>query len=226
MLIKWGALVVDGRGKIGGQVASKNRTGAYMRNKVTPVNAQTSFQMAARQELGSLSSAWSELTQSQRDAWNGAVENYQKTNIFGDQVKPTGKNLFTGLNRNLKNVDEAQIDVPSSPVEFPVIEFNELTVSTSAVTADISPEVIPAGFTPLWFATAPQSPGKSFVKSEYRMIGTTEAPDGPEGWDLTSIYTARFGNPVAGQKVFVKMVLVSTGSGQKGVPVEANAIVS
>ena len=30
MKMKWGALVVDGRGKIGGQVASKNRAGAYL----------------------------------------------------------------------------------------------------------------------------------------------------------------------------------------------------
>jgi len=28
MKIKWGALVTDGRGKIGGQVASKNRSSA------------------------------------------------------------------------------------------------------------------------------------------------------------------------------------------------------
>ena len=39
--MKFGALVVDGRNKIGGQVASKNRAGAYLRNKVTPSKKRT-----------------------------------------------------------------------------------------------------------------------------------------------------------------------------------------
>ena len=58
MKIKWGALMVDGRGKIGGQVASKNRAGAYMRNKVTPVNQQTSYQLTVRNRLSYYSQNW------------------------------------------------------------------------------------------------------------------------------------------------------------------------
>ena len=73
MKILWGALVVDGRRKIGGQVASKNRGGAYMRNKVTPVNPQTAAQTAIRNRLAGLSQAWRALTAAQRAAWNGAV---------------------------------------------------------------------------------------------------------------------------------------------------------
>jgi len=36
----FGAIVVDGRGKLGGHVASKNRHGSYFRTKVSP--SQTS----------------------------------------------------------------------------------------------------------------------------------------------------------------------------------------
>jgi len=46
MKMKFGAIVVDGRGKIGGHVASKNRGGAYLRTKVTPSNPQTGYQAA------------------------------------------------------------------------------------------------------------------------------------------------------------------------------------
>ena len=38
MKIKFGSEVVDGRGKIGGHVYSKNKGGAYKRTKVTPSN--------------------------------------------------------------------------------------------------------------------------------------------------------------------------------------------
>ena len=48
MKIKWGALVVDGRGKLGGHVAAQNRGGSYLRTKVTPSNPQTTFQTGVR----------------------------------------------------------------------------------------------------------------------------------------------------------------------------------
>lgn len=226
MLIKWGALVVDGRGKIGGQVASKNRTGAYMRNKVTPVNPRTNFQQEARQQLGNLSSQWRALTESQRDAWRNAVSQYEKTNIFGDKVQPTGKNLFVGLNRNLSNIGEPIIDTPASPQDFPVINITDIVIAPAGQEVTLNPAELPSGFEALFYATPPQSVGKNFVESEFRMIGTTLVELGTGVYDLTALYTERFGAPVAGQKVFVRVVLVSTVSGQRGTPVQASAIVA
>lgn len=42
--IKFGMMMTDARGKLGGQVFSKNRSGSYVRTKVTPVNPQTTTQ--------------------------------------------------------------------------------------------------------------------------------------------------------------------------------------
>ena len=111
-LIKMGAWIVDVRGKIGGTVFTKGRSGAVARNKVTPVNPRTSRQSAVRAALGALSQAWRTLTQAQRDAWNAAVSSFSKTNIFGDTVNPTGKNLYVGLNTNLEKVSASAIAVP------------------------------------------------------------------------------------------------------------------
>lgn len=94
MKIKFGALVTDGRGKLGGHVASKNRSGNYLRTKVTPSNPQTAAQQATRAVLGSLSTAWSGLTLAQRNSFNSAVGDWSGTNIFGDIKNPTGKNLL------------------------------------------------------------------------------------------------------------------------------------
>src|SRR3546814_3353017 len=46
--VKFGALMTDARGKLGGHVFSKNRAGSYLRTKVTPVNQQTSYQTSVR----------------------------------------------------------------------------------------------------------------------------------------------------------------------------------
>lgn len=101
MKIKWGMMMTDGRGKLGGQVASKNRAGAYIRTKVTPVNPQTVAQQNIRQLFGSIASAWRSLTQAQINGWNEATEFWQRTDIFGDLKKPSGFALFQRLNTGL-----------------------------------------------------------------------------------------------------------------------------
>lgn len=224
-LIKWGSLVVDGRGKLGGQVLSKNRTGNYIRNKVTPVNPRTSFQQTARQELGALSSQWKNLTESQRDAWRGAVAQYMKTNVFGDSVEPTGKNLFVGLNRNLVNVRETPINLPAAPQELPVLELNSVTTPDGALTVSTNDLSTYTDVAVLLFATPSLSPGVNFVESEFRMIGVFDASDTATPLDASTFYADRFGGMVDGQKLFVRLVLVSTISGQKGVPVKGSTIV-
>ena len=82
MKIKFGAIVTDGRGKIGGHVASKNRSGAYMRTKVTPSNPNTASQSQARSILASASQNWRNLTDSQRKAWNNAVSDWDNSSYI------------------------------------------------------------------------------------------------------------------------------------------------
>jgi hypothetical protein len=75
-------------------------------------------------------------------------------------------------------------------------------------------------------ATAPQSPGKSFVKSEFRRIGLMPAIVAHVA-TITTLYNAKFGAPgSAGQKVFIRMRQISNVTGQAGIPVVYSAIVS
>jgi len=228
MKIKWGALVVDGRNKIGGQVASKNRAGAYLRNKVTPVNPSSANQVTVRARLGSLSQAWRGLSAVQRSAWNAAVGDYSKTDIFGDIRNPSGFNLFVRLNANLVNAGESQINTPPSPVAVPVLSSFTLAAAegTPALEATVAPADIAANTKILAFATAPQSPGKSYVKAEYRQISVVDTY-ALGSIDLLSAYQAKFGSvSPAGNKIFVKLVHVSTVTGQTSQAQEASAIIA
>src|SRR5690606_4000781 len=111
--IKFGMMMTDARGKLGGQVFSKNRGGAYVRTKVTPSNPQTLAQTIVRTNLGNISQLWNSLTTDQIAGWNSAVENWKSTDIFGDIKIPSGKNLFTKLNVNLLNTTRPVVlDVP------------------------------------------------------------------------------------------------------------------
>jgi hypothetical protein len=228
MKIKWGALVVDGRGKIGGQVASKNRAGAYMRNKVTPVNPQTTAQLTARNRLTTFSQGWRGLTQAQRDAWIAAVSDFSRTDIFGDLKNPTGFNLYQRLNNNLVTVGASALTSPPLVESVGEVVANSLTAEDSTVAESLSltlSDDVPANTAIKVFATAPQSPGKNFVKSEYRFIGYQAAATATP-IDLLTDYQAKYGSTgTAGQKIFVKIQAVNTNTGQVGTPSEVSDIV-
>lgn len=223
-LIKWGAIVTDGRGKVGGQVFTKGRSGAVLRNKVTPVNGKTTAQTEVRNRLTSYSQAWKALTQAQRDAWNAATSEYPQTNIFGDTVYPTGKNLFTRLNINLDLVDVAQINSPPVPVGAPAMNSISIAMAngadTAALTFDASP--VPAGMAFLMKATAGMSPGRTFVSSELKLLGYLDAADTtPE--DFKAVYNAVFGSiPAVGTKVFFEVVGINKTTGEAGTPLRTS----
>lgn len=213
MKIKFGAIVTDGRGKIGGHVASKNRGGAYMRTKVTPSNPNTSAQVEARSLLSSLSQSFRSLTSEQILSWNNAVKDWSSTDIFGDIKNPTGLNLFVKINTNLSNVGLAVLNAPPAKMEMPATLITGATISVAdgSLSIDFS-DASADGTNVLVRATPVVSNGVSFVKSEYRVIGNRLV----DGTGLASdiIYSDKFGTPAIGSKIFVSIQYV-LASGQK-----------
>lgn len=225
MKVKFGAIIVAGSGKIGGHVAARNRAGAYMRTKVTPVNPQSTSQAGVRNRLTSLSQGWKALTAAQRAAWNSAVGDFSKTDIFGDIKNPSGFNLYQRLNNNLLCVGESAIDVP--PVPGSVFAFTSMSLAvvtgSPAMTATFA-DAIPATDKVKLFATPAMSQGKNFVKSEFRLIGTlSNADTSPK--NIKTLYDAKFGAITEnGLKVFIKAVPVNVTTGQEGTAIIASAI--
>lgn len=224
MKTKFGAIIVAGSGKINGFVAARNRAGSYLRTKVTPVNPATTFQVNARALLSTLSSSWRLLTPSERTSWNNAVQSFSRTDVFGDIKNPSGFNLYQRLNNNLLTISQAQKSVAPAPTQVEVVSPLTLVAdeSSSTLVLTLSTDV-PAISALKVFATPGQSAGKSFVKSEYRLL-TVLDPLATTPVSLGSIFEARLGNIVAGQKIFVKLVAVSIDSGQEVVCGEISTI--
>jgi len=227
MKVKWGALVVDGRNKIGGHVASKNRAGAYFRTKVTPVNPGSTYQVNVRQRFAARAIAWRGLTDGQRLQWNAAVAQFAKTDIFGDLKNPTGFNLYVMLNTNLVMAGAIAILVPPLPVAVSALLTIVPTQAPAGATSIAYTETpTPALHQLIVDATAPISPGKSFVKAEFRQIGQI-IPATASPYVATDAYAAKFGGPgLAGQKVFFRAYYVHLTTGQAGLPLQASCIVT
>lgn len=224
MKAKWGMMVVDGRGKLGGHVLSKNRSGSYARTKVTPVNPQTSFQLAVRNRLTTFSQGWKALTQVQIAAWNNAVSNFASSNIFGDTVSKTGKNLYTGLNQNLASIAAAAITSPPVPVGGGAVVAGVAIVASAGVKS-IAHTGSVAGRTVQVWATPGVSAGKSNVKNNFRLIGTF-AGAAASPFVATTAYDARFGTQPVGSYVSFRLVSINATTGEAGTPSTSRVIVT
>lgn len=222
--IKFTAIVAEMRNSIAGTVFSKNKYGNYARTKVTPVNPQTTYQQVQRALIGNLAASWRGLTDAQRAQWNAMVQNYQKTDIFGDIKILSGSALYVALNTNIEKIGGTRIAVPALPVAIPELSADTYTVvydisdNDTTINFTIDPAAVPANFALLVFATPGVSAGKTFVKNLYRLLGAFAPTVGVI--DPSAEWMVRFGNAIAGQKVYIKIALMSTLTGQMGVPYE------
>jgi hypothetical protein len=223
----FGSFIVDGRNKVNGHVVSKNRYGSYIRTKVTPVNPQTDAQQAARNNLATNSQGWRGLTEDQRQGWIDAAVNFPFTDIFGNIKFLSGQALYVKLNNNLVAGGQVAISDAPAPVAIPALDSIALTAAagTPAVSLAFTPTPVPADFNLFIDMTPNVTPGKSFVKNLFRRVAVIQdAETSPQ--DLLSAYSAIFGNPVEGQKIFVRAFFVSQLTGQAGIPLQTVAIVA
>lgn len=227
--IKWSGIgIVDGRGKINGTVLSKNRGGAYARVKVTPSNPRSAAQMFVRSNLAFLAQKWKTLTQNERNAWGANVSNYTRTDIFGDIKTPTGYNLFMRINTALRDAStELFFNIPAPTVD--VVAADSAGLAASAGSLSLStyfPDDAEMNGYLLVDASPQLSPGVSTAGSRFKRIENLEVNDFSALGitDLLSSYSAIYGAPVEGQKIFVRFTVMMS-NGQRGVPQIVSAIV-
>jgi hypothetical protein len=222
--IKFGMMMTDARGKLGGQVFSKNRGGAYIRTKVTPSNPRSIDQQANRALLGSLSQQWSGLTEADRASWNGAVSNWAKTNIFGDSHNPTGKNLFVQLNKNLSAAGYATISVAPEKVEMAILGLSGVSFLLGAEELRFYANGDLTGFTVVLSATPSLTQGTSNAKNKFRTFYSSPQATYSDT-DAFEAYAAKFGTPVLGANIQVSVKLVAD-NGQLSVPEGVKAVIT
>jgi len=227
MKVLWGSLAVDGSGKLGGHVYAKNRGGNYVRTKATPLNPQTSYQTAVRNTFTTLAQSWRTLTQTQIAAWNSAVTQFQSTNVFGSLKSPSGENLYIRLNTNILTAGGTVINVPPAAGAAPQVSTVSVTsaAGTPAISIVFTPTPVPANTAYVIEATPMLSPGKNFVKNQFRIIHVAAAAVASP-YNALAAYEAKFGAPIAGQKLFVRIHAINLTTGIKSLPIVASCIVA
>ena len=226
MKVKFGLVITDGSGKLGGHVVTQTKAGKALRTKSTPVNRRSTTQQGVKAIFSANAQAFRSLTAAQILAWNAAAADFKVKNYFGDVVQLSGMALYQQLNSNLQKVGAAVISTPPTQVAIGAVAALVITTLTAAVmTITFTPTPITAGFAMLVEATRPVSPGVSYVKNQFRVI-TSVAAAQTSPQDIYSAYVAVFGAPILAKKVYVRATLVNVTTGQTGVSAQASLVVT
>ena len=242
--------MTDGSGKIGGNVAGKNRFGNYLRRKGQTLNPQTVAQQARRMFFGALSQAWRALTDLQRAAWRALANFVTINDQFGDGYSPTGAQLYNRLNLNLALIGLAAIDDAPVLVGAAALDVPTVTVDIGAGATNNMVVAIPNSVNGteqdsmvVIEATPPVSAGVSegSIKNLFRVItsgptiptpitapatGTTTTISDDFGTaGLAGNYETLFGVPAAGQKIFFRFSAVNTTTGERSPIIMAQTVV-
>jgi hypothetical protein len=90
-----GLLTTDMRGKIGGIVASRGRSGTTLSAKGVPRLAPSAAQQQQRSIIANSLYKWRQLTSTQMLSWGGVAATQVWTNSLGSTFVPTGLQLWT-----------------------------------------------------------------------------------------------------------------------------------
>jgi hypothetical protein len=223
--VKFGAVVTDMRNKVGSQVFSKNRYGAYTRSFKAHLTSATPAQAVTKARLVNFSQAWRGLTEAQRLAWNNAVQSFLSTDVFGSKQRPSGFDLYVKLNCNLDQIGVAPLLYPPIPgsTQTPDLFTINLLTAVNTLIVDSSPSAVPAGFEYVLMASKPLSPGITYAKNLVRQIAVLD-----EGtafpYDASTAYNAKFGPIPFDCRIACQIITVNKVTGQKSFPVNAHGI--
>lgn len=175
-------------GSIGGTTYSRNRYGAYKRNRSVPVNPNTDRQVQIRNFVKNLTIVWQNtLTQDQRDAWDEYAANVDWKNRLGQNVNLTGLNHYVRSNVprlrcNLLRVDDAPIIFNLAVAEQALgctgtAADDQLALAFDD-TADWTTET--GGFE-IFSMGLPQNESIKFFGGPFRVIACSTGQDEPNG---------------------------------------------
>lgn len=137
-LIKYGPNISNMSGAMGGSVYSRNRYGAYIRNRTKPVNPNSLRQSVVRNIMADLAQLWnSTLTAGERNQWTEYGNNVPLVNKLGDTFFATGLNHY--IRSNVPRIQAGLDRVDAGPVIFTLPGTDPtVTIAASEATQQIA----------------------------------------------------------------------------------------
>lgn len=215
-------LIPPSSGSIAGTVYSRNRYGQYCRNRTSPVQPRTSAQLNQRARMSTNAAAWRALTDAQRAGWLSLGLAITRTDSLGQVYTLNGFGAYCSVNNNKLDAGDAAVsDAPAivTPADLATVT---LTLTAAAFSIAYTATPLPAS-TRLFIFASPQRSAGVFFNNDYRLLAVTAAA-AASPHNLLVAYTAKFGVPVVGNRVFLSLATYKAGF--KGSPFNVSQVVA
>jgi hypothetical protein len=192
-LFKHGPLAAEIRGSIAGATYSRNKAGAYIRNRSKPVNPMSARQVAVRLKLSSLQTIWhNTLSTTERQAWDAFAAACPMLNRLGETQPISGFNHFLRINA-LRLIPGLAITIPPPipPAECDIKGFTASATSASGFQITAKDANLVAGDHIIFSWNNPLTQAVNFYKGPYAHLTDW---DGSTTLPLTLTATAAIGN--------------------------------
>ena len=166
--------------------------------------------------------AWRTLTGAQRAGWGDLGLSMSRTDSLGQAYTLNGFMAYCSVN-NLKEAagDASVADAPSLSTPATLLTTT-ITLTSASFSIAYTPTPLPTGTRVFVFCSPQRSAGRAF-EADYRLIQVSAAAAASPANALAA-YTARFGVPVTGNRIFIS--LVSYFGGFASGPLLTSAVVA
>lgn len=219
MKLKFGAIITEGVGKLGGHDFMNSRYGPNLRTRSLRTNKVSQPESFRKAILRKVATGWRELTQVQRDAWDNWANTMDWPNSFYGTIKLSGEQLFCKVN--------------ALYYYWPGIAWSSPPAFSNTVQSQLTSVVVYGSGGPLilywadWvpvnsyihvWATRPLSQGVTTHPKLYKYIGRVQTLDSVPV-DFYDRYISVFGSVgEPGSRILFKSIVFNVVSGYQLMP--------
>lgn len=208
-------------GSYQGMTASRNRFGQYFRTRASPVQPRTVAQLNQRARMTTNAAGWRAITGSQRAGWLGLGLAISRTDALGQTYTLNGFMAYCSVNNNKLDAGDAAVSDAPAIVTPSDLTTATITLTAAAFSVAYTATPLAAGVRLFIWVSPQRSAGVSF-NGDYRLLTVTAAAAASPA-NILAAYTAKFGVPVVGNRIFISLETYSGGF--KGSPFNVSQVV-
>jgi hypothetical protein len=187
-----------------------------------PVQPRTPAQLNQRALMTTNAAAWRALTDAQRAGWLSLGAMISRTDSLGQTYTLNGFAAYCSVNNNKLAAGDAVVS--DAPAIVTPGDLLTVTVTLTNAAFSIAYTATPlAASTRLFIYASPQASAGRKFNGDYRLVAVTAAA-AASPHNLLAAYTAKFGVPVTGNRIFLS--LVTYKGGFQGSPFNVSQVVA
>lgn len=206
-------------GRIGDDVIARNIYGYYRRANVTSDQPDSIWQNNWQSKLKQTTQRWPLLTDAQRRMWQAAADSgeWHVGGLIGTKSKPSGQILFIKVNMGAWDYSFPILEPPKkrSFLDTQIPRITSIVADApNSLVVGLSTNTIPTETACYLFSTGSISPGIMRPQwSKFKLLYQAPYTAYGNSLEIGPQYVQRYGNMVAGKKLYVHTMLVDWRTG-------------